>query len=77
MSLIAPLQFVDRENAVASTAYVELAHACQSRSFGAHSEFGNAKSRTSIREVDTDLSVIAMRRQRRDNRNGRFDMEKI
>jgi hypothetical protein len=31
-------------NAVASTAYVDLAHACQSRSFGAHSRSEMHKS---------------------------------
>jgi hypothetical protein len=75
MSLIAPLHFVDRE----TRWHRRRTSIWRTRAKVARSALTRVRkctSRTSTREFDTYLSVIAMQRRRSYNKNGRFEMEK-
>jgi hypothetical protein len=52
------------KHAVASTAYVDLAQACRSRSFGAHWRWGNAQVARLSLNLKLDPSVVAVQRRK-------------
>jgi hypothetical protein len=75
MSLIAPLHFLDRE----TRWHRRRRSIWRTRAKVARSALTRVRkctSRTSFTEFETCPSVVAMRRRRSDNQNGRFDMEK-